>query len=613
LLNPEDRLNAFRGELTRRSLDGFVVPLTDEHMSEYVGDYARRLAWLTAFEGSSGTAVVLSTAAAIFVDGRYTLQVREQVDERYWSYQSVPDVSVAEWLMEHAFAGARIGYDPWVHTKGWVAATRSALEERGAKLVAVDSNPVDAIWSDRPRPSEEKMAAHSQDVAGQSADAKRRTLTDWLAANDADAVILSALDSVAWMFNVRGRDVAHTPVVLAYALVHIDGSADFFVAPEKVTAVVREYFGATVRLRPRETITSYLRTLANKTVAVDPERAVVAIFEALAAAGAKVLEVRDPVVLLKATKNATEIAGHKAAQVRDGAALSRFLYWFSMEAPKGVLTEMSAAARLQECREATGRLRDLSFATIAGFGPNSAIVHYGVTARTNRAIVLGSLFLVDSGGQYLDGTTDVTRTVAVGIPTHEMRDRFTRVLKGHIALARAVFPVGTRGGQLDMLARSSLWDVGLDYAHGTGHGVGSYLCVHEGPQRIIHPQAPVGGGEEPLRPGMILSNEPGYYKSGEFGIRIENLMLVVRRAMPGAEREMLGFETLTFAPIDRSLIDVSLLCADEREWVDAYHAAVARVVGPQLEGAEQAWLLQVTRPLESSGHQRESGAGPACP
>ncbi|PTD24195.1 aminopeptidase P family protein [Sphingomonas fennica] len=589
----EDRLKALREELAKRKLDGFVVPLTDEHMSEYVGAYAQRLAWLTGFQGSAGSAVVLPAEAAIFVDGRYTLQVREQVDGTHWSYQSVPQTSIAEWLKAHAPEGGRIGYDPWLHTRGWVKAARAALREKGAELVAVDTNPVDAVWPDRPEPSKARLIAHGDDLAGKSSAEKRQDVADWLAARKADAVVVSALDSIAWLLNVRGQDVERTPVALAYAVVQADGTADLFVAPEKLGEDVRKHLGNAVRIHPRDAFAGYLAEQGGRVIAVDPERAVAAIFEALEAAGAKTVEARDPTVLAKAIKNPAEIAGHKAAQARDGAALTRFLHWLSVEAPKGGLTELDASDKLEEFRRGTGKLRDLSFDTISGAGPNGAVVHYRVTETTNRPIEPGSLFLIDSGGQYEDGTTDVTRTVAIGTPTAEMKDRFTRVLKGHIALARAIFPAGTRGGQLDVLARQYLWEAGLDYAHGTGHGVGAYLSVHEGPQRI----ATFGGGDEPLQAGMFLSNEPGYYKSGEYGIRIENLVLVETREIAGAEREMLGFETLTFAPIDRELIDAGALSPAERAWLDAYHARVRDLIGPQLDGEGKAWLDDVTRPL----------------
>jgi Xaa-Pro aminopeptidase len=589
----EDRLKALRAQLVRQKLDGFVVPLTDEHMSEYVGAYAQRLAWLTGFQGSAGSAVVLPQEAAIFVDGRYTLQVREQVDGNHWQYESVPQTSIAAWLKDHAGQGARIGYDPWLHTRAWVQQATEALAEKGAELVAVDTNPVDAVWPNRPAPSAARLVVHDDRFTGRNSAEKRAEMADWLTAKKADAAILSALDSIAWTFNIRGKDVDRTPVALAYAIVHADATADLFVAPEKMEEAVAQHLGNAVRVHDRAVFADALAGLGGKTVIADPERAVAAIFEALEEGGAQVLALRDPAILPKAIKNDVEIAGHKAAQARDGAALSRFLHWIAVEAPKGGLTELSASDRLESFRKDSGLLEDLSFDTISGAGPNGAVVHYRVEEKTNRPIESGSLYLVDSGGQYRDGTTDVTRTVAIGTPTQEMRDRFTLVLKGHIALARAIFPKGTRGGQLDILARQYLWAQGLDYAHGTGHGVGSFLSVHEGPQRI----ATFGGGDEPLVAGMILSNEPGYYKTGAYGIRIENLVLVEERAIAGAEKEMLGFETLTFAPIDRALIDTGLLSAEERGWVDSYHGKVLEVVGPQLDGDALAWLKAACAPL----------------
>jgi Xaa-Pro aminopeptidase len=593
-----DRLRALRGQLAREALHGFVVPLTDEHMSEYVGAYAQRLAWLTGFQGSAGTAVVLPEAAAIFTDGRYTLQVRQQVSPDHWEFVPVPQVSVAGWLGDHAPAGGRIGYDPWLHTRAWVEEARKALAERGAELVAVTANPIDAVWRDRPMPSDAVLTVHADAAAGKSSAGKRAEIADWLHARRADAVVLSALDSIAWAFNIRGDDVAHTPVALAYALVHADGTADLFVAPDKLTDPVRQHLGNAVRLHDRAAFAPALGALAGKRVAADPERAVGAIFDALEAGGADVLPVRDPVVLAKAIKNPAEIAGHRAAQARDGAALVRFLKWFEETAPAGGLTELSAAAKLREFREATAALRDLSFDTISATGPNGAIPHYKVTEESSLAIELGQLYLVDSGGQYADGTTDVTRVVPVGEPTEEMRDRFTRVLQGHIAIASAIFPDGTTGAQLDSFARRPLWDIGCDFSHGTGHGVGAYLSVHEGPQRIAQPFYPGGQSLEPLRVGMFLSNEPGYYKAGEYGIRIENLVLIVPADLPAAEQPMLAFETLTFAPIERTLIKPDLLSKQELAWINNYHAEVVRVVGPQLGGDELQWLQAKSAPID---------------
>jgi Xaa-Pro aminopeptidase len=594
----EARLQALREQLKAERLDGFVVPLTDEHMSEYVGSYAQRLAWLTGFQGSAGSAVVLPEAAAIFTDGRYTLQVREQVDGRHWSYQSVPETSIADWLKEHAPEGGRIGYDPWLHTKEWVGKAQEALAARGAELVPVGRNPIDAVWAEQPGPSTARLIVHPEQYAGKSSAAKRQEMGDWLKELKADAAVLSALDSIAWTFNVRGADVDHTPVALSFALVHEDGTADLFVSSEKLGEDVRQHLGNGVRVHERHAFEPHLRGLAGKTVVADPERAVAAIFEALEGADARVVQKRDPAVLAKAIKNEAEVGGHRAAQARDGAAMARFLHWLSLEAPKGGLDEIRAASKLEEFRRTGGDLRDLSFDTISGAGPNGAIVHYRVTEETNRPLELNSLYLIDSGAQYPDGTTDITRTVAVGEPTAEMRDRFTRVLKGHIAVARAVFPDGTRGSQLDSFARQYLWEAGLDYAHGTGHGVGSFLAVHEGPQRIGAANYPGSGWDEPLRAGMFLSNEPGYYKTGEYGIRVENLVMVAPVEIEGAEKRMLGFETLTFAPIDRNLIAGDLLSPQERDWLDDYHRRVLEVVGPQLEGEALHWLQEQCRSLD---------------
>jgi Xaa-Pro aminopeptidase len=592
-----DRLAALREQLKSDRLDGFVIPLTDEHMSEYVGSYAQRLQWLTGFKGSAGSAVVLPEEAAIFVDGRYTLQVRQQVAEEDWSYQSVPETSVTDWLKDHAAKGARIGYDPWLHTRDWVKKAKEALASRGAELVPVCENPIDKIWIDRPEASKAKLIVQPDEHAGKSAAAKRTDIAEWLEKHEADAAVLSALDSIAWAFNVRGQDVTHTPVALAYAIVNRDGTADLFVAGEKVGPDVRQHLGNGVRLHERYEFENALAEFKGKTVAVDPERAVSAIFDALDKAGAKILSLRDPVVLPKALKNPVEIAGQKAAQARDGAVIARFLKWIDEEAPKGDVDELKASDHLEALRRENPELRDLSFDSISGAGPNGAIVHYKSSEKTNRKLESGSLYLIDSGGQYVDGTTDITRTVPIGEPTDEMRDRFTRVLKGHIAVATAVFPKGTRGTQLDSFARRPLWDAGLDYAHGTGHGVGSFLAVHEGPQRIAPVTSSQSGGDEPLQAGMIISNEPGYYKTGEYGIRIENLVLVIDVEIPGAEKEMLGFETLTFAPIDRRLIKKEMLSPQEIDWLNGYHRQVVEKIGPKLSGSDLKWLEEACAPI----------------
>ncbi len=588
----EARLDALRKELGRQNLDGFVIPISDEHMSEYVGGYAQRLAWLTGFGGSAGTAVVLKDEAAIFIDGRYTIQVREQVNGQLFDYQSVPQTSVAAWLGEHAPQDARIGYDAWLHGKGWVAAAAKALKDNGGELVAVDSNPIDAVWHDRPEPSDAPAIVHEHEHAGRSSQEKRAEIGEWLTAQKLDAAVISALDSLAWLFNIRGSDVERTPVALGFALVRADGTAALFMAEGKVPPDVRAHLGNAVSVHQRDAFITSLADLKDMRVAVDPERSVHAIFAALAEAGAEIVELRDPCVLAKAVKNPVEQAGHRAAQARDGAAVSRFLRWLGETAPTGSETELSAAAYLKARRDETGLLRDLSFDTISGAGPHAAICHYRVDEDSNIPIAPNSVFLVDSGGQYPDGTTDITRTVWIGPgePPAEIRDRFTRVLKGHIALARAVFPQGTAGSQLDSFARQFLWEAGLDYAHGTGHGVGSFLSVHEGPQRIAKAAGGQAGTEQALLPGMILSNEPGYYKAGEYGIRIENLVLVEEREIAGAEAPFLGFETLTFVPIDAALVARELLTADEIAWWNAYHAKVREVLAGQLQGADLAWL-----------------------
>lgn len=595
----EARLEALRKELKARGLDGFVVPISDEHMSEYVGGYAQRLAWLTGFGGSAGTAVVLADRAAIFVDGRYTIQVRDQVNERLFEYRSVPAEPIPAWLAEHAPAGAKIGFDPWLHGKPWVDACVKALADKDASMVPVESNPVDAVWGDRPAPSAAPALVHPTELAGQSSEAKRSQVAEWLAAKGLDAAVISALDSVAWLLNIRGADVDRTPVALSFVIAHADGTAELFIAEDKVTPELRAHLGNAVTIAPYTAFAGGLGKLTGKKVAVDPERSVQAVYAALAAAGATTVDLLDPTILPKAQKNPVEQQGQRAAQARDGAAIARFLHWLSVEAPKGAQTELSAAAQLRAYREETGLLRDLSFDTISAAGPHAAIPHYRVDEESNLPIEPNSVYLVDSGGQYADGTTDITRTVWVGPgePRAEHRDRFTRVLKGHIALDRAVFPKGTVGAQLDTLARQFLWAAGVDYAHGTGHGVGSFLSVHEGPQRIAKAQGGQAGTGQELLAGMILSNEPGYYKAGDFGIRIENLVLVEPRTIEGAEGDYLGFETLTFAPIDRTLVDQTLLTRDEVAWWNAYHAKVEMILAPQLSGEALGWLKAACTPL----------------
>ncbi|MBT3399040.1 MAG: aminopeptidase P family protein [Rhodospirillaceae bacterium] len=594
--SPSQRLSALRDKIAEQGLDGFVVPHSDAHQNEFLPPDAERLSWLTGFTGSAGTAVVLADRAAMFVDGRYTLQVRDQVDGALYEFHHLIEAPVADWLGGVLRQGMRLGVDPWLHTQAGVQRLRNSAEAAGVALILVETNPVDAVWDDQPPPPSAPAVPHDEQFAGRSSAHKRRSLGEALAQEELDAAVLTQPDSIAWLLNVRGGDVAHTPLALSFAILDADGTVDWFVAPEKRSDALIAHLGSEVEMRDPEAFAGALDGLKDRRVLVAPDSAAAWIFDRLTRAGAVVLRGNDPVTLSKAIKNETELAGTRAAHLRDGAALSRFLHWLSEVAPSGDVDELSAAARLLEFRETGEHFRDLSFGTISGAGPNGAIVHYRVTPETNRALAPGDLYLVDSGAQYLDGTTDVTRTVAVGTPSDEMRDRFTRVLKGHIAIATARFPAGTSGAQLDSYARQALWQVGLDFDHGTGHGVGSYLGVHEGPQRIAKT-----GSSIPLQPGMIVSNEPGYYKEGAFGIRIENLLAVTQPGdISGGERPMLGFETLTLAPIDRSLITSSLLTADERAWMNAYHARVAAEIGPMLDGDALAWLAEVTRPLDSN-------------
>ncbi|MEM7702708.1 MAG: aminopeptidase P family protein [Pseudomonadota bacterium] len=599
----EARLAALREELKRRELDGFIIPISDEHMSEYVGDYAQRLAWLTGFGGSAGFAAVTLTHAAIFVDGRYTVQVREQVDESLFAYRSIPGDSLGAWLKEVCEEDAKIAYDPWLHTWAWVEALERVVEPAGIKLVPAKSNPIDTVWADQPAPSDAVATVHETDLAGQSSSEKRAEIAEWLENEKLDAVVVPALDSVAWLLNVRGSDVSHTPVALSYVIAKADGTAELFIAPEKVTPELTQHLGNAVTVRDRDAFEGALKADFNgKTVSVDPNFGVVGIAQALRAGGAKFTFKDDPTILAKAVKNSAEVGGHQSAQARDGVAVSRFLRWLEETAPLGTVDELGAAAKLLECRQALGDLRDTSFDTISAASGHAALPHYRVDEDSNITIPPGSIYLVDSGGQYPAGTTDITRTVWINSPdgaepTAEMKDRFTRVMKGHIQIDQAVFPQGTTGGQLDVLARQYLWEAGVDYAHGTGHGVGSFLAVHEGPQRIAKPTGGQAGTNAELHAGMILSNEPGYYKPDAFGIRIENLVLTVEREIQGAEGRYLGFDCLTWVPIDRRLIDKGLLTDAEIAWLDAYHVRVREVLAPQMDGDDLAWVERHTLPL----------------
>jgi Xaa-Pro aminopeptidase len=588
------RLAALRAELKARGLDGWLVPLSDEHHNEYVPLRAQRLAWLTGFTGSAGFAMVLREEAAIFVDGRYTLQVRDQVDAKLFAPHHVTESPPAKWLAAHAPVG-KLGYDPWLHTVDEVERLSNAATAAGGSLVADPSNAIDAVWPDQPQAPLTPVVPHPAEFSGEDAAAKRARVAQVLADAKVAAAVISAPDSIAWLLNIRGDDVPHTPLPLSFAILRNDGSVELFVDPRKLTPETREHLGNAVAIRSPDEFGNGLDALGKDGARVqcDPATGAAWIFERLKQAGAQIQRAADPCQLPKARKNAVELDGTRTAHRRDGAALTRFLAWLSKEAAAGRVDELGAAAKLEELRRDGEHFRDLSFDTIAGSGPNGAIVHYRSTPASNRQLQAGELFLLDSGAQYLDGTTDVTRTIAIGTPSQEMRDRFTRVLKGHIALAMAKYPAGTSGSQLDALARRPLWEAGLDFDHGTGHGVGSYLGVHEGPQRISKIPNTVA-----LEPGMIVSNEPGYYKTGGYGIRIENLVAVRQAEMPeGAERPLLEFETLTRAPIDLNLVDATLLTPTEIAWLDAYHATVRADIAPLVDSETREWLEQATRPL----------------
>ena len=588
------RLAAFREELARRKLTGFVIPRADQQQNEYVAPSEERLAWLTGFTGSAGLAIVLMQEAALFVDGRYTLQAGKQVDPKAWQIQPLVDPPPEYWLTTHLSSADRLGFDPWLHTSAAAERLAAACAKVGAELVAVDSNPVDAIWTERPRPPLGPVSIHGLPFAGEVETAKLERIRDEIDKLGVDALVLSDSHAVAWTFNIRGADVSHTPLPLSYALVPKEGRPTVFIDHRKLSNLTRDHLEQYADVEEPDRLALRMTELGQRgaSIALDGATAADALNRLISAAGGKPVRGTDPVSLLKAVKNAAEIKGTRTAHQRDAVALARFLAWIDREAPSGALTEIDTVEALETFRRETGALKDVSFPTIAGTGPNGAIVHYRVTRKSNRRIAPGDLLLIDSGAQYEDGTTDVTRTIAIGQPTAEMRDRFTRVLRGHIAIARAVFPDGTTGAQLDTLARQYLWQAGIDFEHGTGHGVGSYLSVHEGPARISKL------GTTPLKRGMILSNEPGYYKADAFGIRIENLELVIGSDVAGAEKPMNAFETLTLAPIDRRLIDVAMLSAAELKWLNDYHARVKAEVRSRLDDdATKLWLDEATAAL----------------
>lgn len=586
------RVAALRKALTTQGLDGFVIPRADEHQGEYVPAHMARLAWLTGFTGSAGNAVVLADKAALIVDGRYTIQSAEQTDTTVVTPVRMEETPLERWVEQNLPAGGKLGYDPWLHTVDGLGRLEKAAAAAGGSLVAVKANPIDALWSDRPAPPTAPVKAHPAAFAGEDSVSKLARIQKALAEAKVDALVVSDPHALAWVFNIRGGDVEHTPLPLGYSIIPRQGRPTVFLAPEKITNEAGDAIGAVGEIAPPAELDKQIAKLgaAKARVRLDATTAASALATLIRQAGGTPDAGTDPIALMKARKNAAELDGARNAHLRDGAVMVRYLSWLAREAPKGGLTEIDAVAALEAERLKTGLLKDVSFTTIAGAGPNAALPHYRVSEATNRKLEPG-IFLVDSGGQYEDGTTDITRTMVIGRPTAEMRDRYTRVLKGHLAISRLVFVKGTSGAQLDAFARLPLWQGGFDFDHGTGHGVGSYLSVHEGPQRLSKL------GTTPLEPGMILSNEPGYYKQGEYGIRIENLIVVEERQIPGAERTIYGFETITWCPYERALIEKDMLDAGEIAWIDAYHAKVREKLSPQVEGEAKAWLEAACRPL----------------
>lgn len=586
---PQNRLASLRGELTRAGVDGFIIPRADEFLGEYVPSSAERLAWLTGFTGSAGMAIVLPDRAAVFTDGRYTTQLAQQTDATLWERRHITEEPPAAWLKEHA-AGRRIGYDPWLHPQ----AALDRLAAAGVTLVPLEANPVDAVWADRPAVPTAPAEPWPEAFAGRSAAEKREAIAKELREAGEDAAVLADAHSVAWLLNMRGGDLGHTPLALAFALLRSDASVTLFMAPSKAGPALREALSNAVSIEPREALPAALAALRGRKVRLDPEATPAWFATTLAEAGAEVVKGADPARLPRACKNEAEQNGARAAHHRDARAMIRFLHWFAQEAPRGALTELAVGERLLAFRAAEDRFRAESFPAITGAGEHGAIIHYRATEETNRAVKPDESFLIDSGAQYLDGTTDITRTLwtGPGEPPAELRTRYTLVLRGMMALAATHFPEGVAGPHLDAIARRPLWEAGLDYDHGTGHGVGAFLSVHEGPAAFSR-NAPV----VPLREGMILSDEPGFYLPGAYGIRIENLLLVRADAAAAGPKRWLGFETLTLVPFERRLIDTEALSPAERAWIDAYHARILVEVGPGLDGPTLGWLREACAPL----------------
>lgn len=579
------RVTALRVAMADAGLDAFIVPRADAHQGEYVAPCDDRLAWLTGFTGSAGFSVIARNAAAMFTDGRYTVQVRAQCDAKVFDYVDWPATSLGTWIA--ARDADIIGFDPWLHTEQEIIALRKALEDSGKTVVAT-SNVIDKIWTDRPARPNAAVMSLPMELTGRSSEDKFAMIIESLKATGADTVVFTLPDSLSWLLNIRGADVAHNPVVQAFATLNADGKMHLFDEASKYGNLSPD---PRITIAPRSEFQTYLKTLEG-TVLIDPASAPYALRSLIEDAGATIVTSQDPCILPKACKTDAEIAGSREAHLRDGAAMVEFLAWLDAQDPSSQ-SEISAATALEGFRAATNQLKDISFETISGSGPNGAIVHYRVSTATDRPLSESEILLIDSGGQYVDGTTDITRTVSLGHPKAEERASFTAVLQGMIAISTARFPRGVAGGHLDALARAPLWRMGRDYDHGTGHGVGAYLSVHEGPQRISRASLLA------LREGMILSNEPGYYKAGSYGIRIENL-IVVRQAdeISGSDaRDMLDFETLTFVPIDRDMINADELAPWERDWLDGYHAQVWDVISPRVSEAARKWLRHATAAL----------------
>jgi Xaa-Pro aminopeptidase len=596
--NSSERVAKLRANFDALGVDGILVPRVDEHQGEYVAARSERLAWLTGFTGSWGQALILRQNAHVFVDGRYTVQAAQQLDQTVFTVEDLVVTPPSKWMPDHLGKGARIGFDPWLHTISEVKSLEAAMAKFGGKLVALDTNPIDAIWDDQPEPPLGKVTIQQLEFAGQTAREKIEDMKAALAKAGADATVLTDPSSLAWIFNIRGADVPHTPVALGFAIIKAVGEPVVFLDVRKLPVKTKAYLTQLCELVPPENLESALIEIAaGRTVALDPALAADRLRRLVIAAGGTMIEEQDPARLPRARKNAAELQGSRAAHRRDGAAMTAFLDWYGRQVP-GSLDEISAAVKLEECRVEAGQtnqmpLLDVSFPTISSTGPNGAMNHYRVDTASNRKLMSGELFLLDSGGQYRDGTTDITRTLPVGKVSAEYKRRFTLVLKGMIAISMLRFPKGTRGSDIDAMARAALWQAGLDYAHGTGHGVGSYLSVHEGPQRIAKV------GVTPLEPGMILSNEPGYYKAGEYGIRIENLIAVTEpQPIDGGDIDMMGFETLTLAPIEKSLVDTSLLTRAELHWLDTYHARVLAEIAPMVDATLSTWLEKACAPFE---------------